>query len=331
MDIVRTVFGRNLPASRSFASPKANTDGFTLIELLVVIVTVALLATLVLPALAGTKPNSQSFQCLENELQLTLAWQMYAEDNNDVLAPNDYLYTTTYTTQTAAWQAQHKNWVVGSMAPQCPLDQADAFAGIGKSELLTPNTLLSPYQTNRAVYHYPADNFISPTTKRTHVRSYSMNSAVGTIFGSATANGGTDSRPVGSPIGGGWLPGSGYNPNQTTWLTYGRMSSFNRPGPANTFVIMDENPQSINDGRMEVSAFAAPGYTYLIDYPSGNHNGAAAISFADGHVLIHKWLDSRTHTPTLPEGGQGSIGSSGHQNPDDSDCYYLSSITSALR
>ena len=306
-------------------------DGFTLVELLVVIVTVALLATLLLPALAGTKPNSQSFQCLENERQLTLAWQMYAEDNNDLLPPNDYPYKTTYTIGSPVWQAQHKNWVVGSMHPSCPLDQADAFAGpgINKSEFLTPNTVLSPYQTNRAGYHCPADNYVSPTTKRTHVRSYSMNSAVGTIFGTALANGGTDPRPVGAPVDGAWLPGAVYTPGQTTWRVYGKMSSFTQPGPANTFVIIDENSQSINDGRMEVSAAATPGHTYLVDLPAGNHNAAAAISFADGHGIIHQWLDARTYTPTIGEGTGGQVSTG--PTPDDPDCFYLASITSALR
>src|SRR5664279_6300258 len=67
---------------------KACEDGFTLVELLVVMATVAILAVLLLPAIAGTKPNSQAFQCLENQRQLTIGWQMYAEDNNGKLVPN---------------------------------------------------------------------------------------------------------------------------------------------------------------------------------------------------------------------------------------------------
>ena len=188
--------------------------------------------------------------------------------------------------------------------------------------------MLSPYQTNRAVYHCPADNYKDPDAgNRIHVRSYSMNSAVGTLFWSSL-NG--DPRPVGSPVGGGWLPGNTFNGNQTTWLTYGKMSSFSRPGPANTFVIMDENPFSINDGSVAFPAAAAPGSTYLIDFPAGNHNAAAAISFADGHVLIHKWLDSRTYSPMIRGPGSGSSGTS-LQSPDDPDCFYLASITSARR
>ena len=82
---------------------------------------------------------------------------------------------------------------------------------------------------------------------------------------------------------------------------------------------------------MAISAAAAPGNTYLIDFPSGNHNGAAGISFADGHVIIHKWLDPRTFSPPGPiMPGQGSTTST-QQTPDNPDCFYLGPITSAPR
>ena len=300
-------------------------DGFTLIELLVVMASVAILAMLLLPALAGTKPSSQSFQCMENERQLVLAWQMYAQDNNDLLPPNDYPYLTTYATASAATQATMKNWVVGTMAQ--PLDATDYPARNGKSELLDANTLLSPYITNRAVYRCPADNYIDSTSHAVHVRSYSMNSAVGTLWYSAISQ----SQPVGQPVNGGWLSGSSFNANQKTWLTYGKMSSFSRPGPANTFVIMDENPYSINDGSIVIAAAASPGHTYLIDFASANHNGAAVISFADGHVLTHKWLDARTYNPAgFIQPGKGGVITM-TPTPDDPDCFYLGPITSALR
>jgi type II secretory pathway pseudopilin PulG len=312
----------SLPNANGLAFKSVRAGGFTLIELLVVIVTVAMLATLLLPALAGTKPNSQSFQCVENERQLVLAWQMYAEDNSDLLPPNDYPYTTCYATAGAANQAKLKNWVVGTM--EQALDAADYPARSGRSELLDPNTLLSPYITNRAVYRCPADNYIDPLSKVVDVRSYSMNSAVGTIYWSSF-NGGP---ALGSPVQGGWLPGSSFNSSQRTWLTYGKMSSFSKPGPANTFVIMDENPYAINDGSIAIPAAATPGSTYIVDYPAANHNAATGISFADCHVLVHKWLDARTYTP--PTTGMGGTGSP-HQIPDDPDCFYLASITSAAR
>ncbi len=321
---------------RPFPFKPTHADGFTLIELLVVVATVGLLAMVLLPALAATKPDSQSFQCLENQRQLVRAWQMYAEDNNDLLPPNDYPWKTSfvqndYVANNPAWGSHHRNWVVGSMNPACPLDTADSYAQFGKSMYLDPNTVLSPYQTNRAGYHCPADNFTSHMAPHGHTRSYSMNSGVGTIYTSAVENDNTDSqhRHTGAPVDGAWLPGATYTSGQTTWLTYGKMSSFSRPGPANTFVIMDENPFTINDASIAIPAAATPGNTWRLDFPSGNHNKGAGISFADGHVLIYKWQDARTYTPTVPEGGQ--ISSSGLQTPDNPDCFYLASITSARR
>jgi prepilin-type N-terminal cleavage/methylation domain-containing protein/prepilin-type processing-associated H-X9-DG protein len=305
---------------------KSREEGFTLVELLVVLATVAILAALLLPAVAGTKPSSQAFQCMENQRQLTLGWQMYAEDNASLLPPNDYPYLTSYASA-GANQAKMKNWVVGTMAVAFDAIDFPYLSG-GVSELLDPNTLLSPYIKNRAVYRCPADNYVDPYAgNKVHVRSYSMNSAVGTIFNSSIEMGGSSGLHIGSPVSGGWLSGAAYNANQTTYLTYGKMSSLSRPGPANTFVFMDENPYSINDGSMNISAQTTAGNTYLIDCPSGNHNLSAAISFADGHVIMHRWLDARTYTPQ----NRGSQQAAMRQTPDNQDCFYLAPITSALR
>src|SRR4030042_138791 len=57
--------------------------GFTLIELLVVITVIALLLALLIPALRSAKEQGQRVVCLSNLRQLTLAWIMYAEDNNE--------------------------------------------------------------------------------------------------------------------------------------------------------------------------------------------------------------------------------------------------------
>jgi len=64
------------------------------------------------------------------------------------------------------------------------------------------------------------------------------------------------------------------------------------PGPAYTWVFIDENPQSINDGWMvedpSEPSLAKPEW---IDGPAVYHVGACGISFIDGHAEIKKWRD----------------------------------------
>src|SRR5476649_1915226 len=88
---------------------KTDADGFTRIDLLVVILTLGILSALLLPALASTKPNSQAFQCLENQRQLVRAWLMFSSDFNDRICPTGGSGDTA--TSLADSTINNGNWV----------------------------------------------------------------------------------------------------------------------------------------------------------------------------------------------------------------------------
>ena len=65
--------------------PGAHERGFTLIELLMVIAIIAILASLLLPALSRAKMSAQGTACGNNIRQLSVAWLIYTDDNNGLL------------------------------------------------------------------------------------------------------------------------------------------------------------------------------------------------------------------------------------------------------
>jgi len=84
---------------------------FTLIELLVVIAIIAILMAILMPALNRAREQGRRAACLSNVKQLVLAWNMYADENDDKIVNG----ATGFSFQTTPWgdHGKERAWVNG--------------------------------------------------------------------------------------------------------------------------------------------------------------------------------------------------------------------------
>jgi prepilin-type processing-associated H-X9-DG protein len=263
-------------------------SAFGRIDLLTVIFALMLLVACFTPTLARTRTESRGIQCLNNLRRLLHSWQLYAADNGGRV-PSAY--------------GRSEDWIAGMMMSWTGNPATD---GTNTANWDVTNTVakspLWPYCNQAAeIWRCPADpSKVQPNAGPNQgqwvprVRSFSMNawfnSTDATVF------------------------------NSLGFRLYKKIADVIDPGPARTFVFLDERCESINDGEFLVSMYGYPDqptHWTMVDFPAIYHDGAASFAFADGHGEEHTWRDSRTLTPI------GTLGNLNVASPNNKDVYWL--------
>lgn len=139
------------------------------------------------------------------------------------------------------------------------------------------NLILDPVQAvlaqyisqSKNIYKCPADVFLSPVQRQrgwtSRTRSVAMNAFSGETPG-------TDSSKYG------------------LWSGFEKITDIRKRSPVNIFVLLDEHPDSINDGYFIAILSGYGGQYAWCDIPAAYHNGACGFAFADGHSQIKRWM-----------------------------------------
>ena len=260
--------------------------GFTLIELLVVIAIIALLMSIIIPSLQMAKRKASSIVCMMNTKHLTLGWMMYKDDNNGRIMSATQEATEPDGTR-VGWMGIPYEITPGDRGPVVgpPVTDEDEIRGFKRGRLYE-------YVNTPDVYHCPGDNMRRSAFDGTKIlNSYVLANCL-----------------YGAPS-----PGFGYWNPYIERTQISKYSQINMPSMRYVFV---ESAIEKNYNSQAHFLLASPEYTgdttrwgWCVPM-AVNHGDSSILSYADGHSIRHKWVDSFTKERVykLSREGTGSYG-----------------------
>ncbi len=241
---------------------------FTLIELLVVIAIIAILASLLLPALARAKLKATQSVCLGNQKQMATGMMLYAGDNSDQVVP-----MSDYNDATILLNIAGGFWG-GKSGPSIPTVSDDQkMLQAAQAELMTNNPL-GPSLQNPGVFACPGDTRLKLSDK-----------ASGWAYGSYSKTENVGGEAASSFFG-----------IKDTYRKFSDMKA-----AVDTFMFIEDANSSgstggtskgYNLGTWEVRWDWSATYFTWDDPPAMYHGNIGTFAYADGHADFHKWVSA---------------------------------------
>jgi prepilin-type N-terminal cleavage/methylation domain-containing protein/prepilin-type processing-associated H-X9-DG protein len=256
---------------------KSTRRGFTLIELLVVISIIAILMAILMPALKRAKEQGQRSVCQGNLKNLTLAWIMYADGNDDKIVNGaggfHYMPGGGMTNDGTNPSIIERAWVGRGWGNNWNNQNVDntGMTDVQKKAAIREGALW-PVSSNEGSYK-------CPTGRRNEFVTYSIVDAMNGLNASnsrtGVSTGSNHATAVGTRIG-----------KTVLWIK--RRTEIVDPTPAERLVFIDE-------GAMTPDSFA----THYVhgpwwDNPPVRHGDGTTVSWADGHSMHLKWKAAET-------------------------------------
>ncbi len=275
---------------------KPNAKAFTLIELLVVISIIALLVSILMPALNKAKQQATMAVCLNNEKQLVVAWTMYANENDDIMVRPQALNGDW-----GDWVSWPQN-IDGTDVPSSSFDQYAPVCGSEEEKNGIENGALFKYYQDPELLHCPGDKRALKEPAASVAKSSGMGAwRTYSIVGVLNARG----------------YGTNNNLSSVSGAKVIRNASRIKIPQEKYIFIEDGDTRGYNLGGWEIDPSQSP-YMQFIDNIGIYHNDKGTFGFADGHADVHQWedKDTITHFRDMLQTGSGFYWSDTSANLD---------------